>query len=223
MIVGSLLLILGAVVLLVLGLARGSSPMLISSIVASLLAAVALVVGARQAAARSGKAAPAPDEDAGDRPAAARGGRAAPVPADDAGDHPHAGDDPPAEPARADAGTPAATPYQRSGPPDEAGPGRPADAAPDERPDGLADPDPEDPADEPRAQWVRPADAAQLAVTTIEVLVVDGRPRYHLTGCPFLAGRESEAVPVAEAIDLGFTPCGTCRPADRLVAAARHP
>src|SRR3712207_8676864 len=45
------LLILVAVTLLVLGLTNGSSALLISSIVASLLAAVALVVGARQAAA----------------------------------------------------------------------------------------------------------------------------------------------------------------------------
>ena len=83
--------------------------------------------------------------------------------------------------------------------------------------DGLAEPDPEDPADEPRAQWVAPADAARLAVTTIEVLVVDQRPRYHVAGCPFLGGRETDALPVAEAIDLGFTPCGLCRPVDRLL------
>ena len=50
MIVVSLLLILVAVALLVLGLGAGSSALLISSIVASLLAAVALVVGARRAA-----------------------------------------------------------------------------------------------------------------------------------------------------------------------------
>ncbi len=123
--------------------------------------------------------------------------------------------------AGAGPGAPAGTPYQRSGPADEAAAGRSADAPP-EWADGLADPDPDDPADEPRAQLVTPAEAAQLAVTTIEVLVVDGRPRYHLSGCPFLAERETEAVPVAEAIDLGFTPCGTCRPAGRLVAAARH-
>ncbi|MEU4782796.1 hypothetical protein, partial [Micromonospora sp. NPDC023633] len=51
MIVASLLLILVAVVLLVLGLAGGSSVLLTISIAASLLAAVALVAGARQAAA----------------------------------------------------------------------------------------------------------------------------------------------------------------------------
>ncbi|RIV38373.1 hypothetical protein [Micromonospora radicis] len=51
MIVVSLALILVAAVLLVFGLAGGSSPLLVVSIGASLLAAVALVVGARQAAA----------------------------------------------------------------------------------------------------------------------------------------------------------------------------
>jgi hypothetical protein len=50
MIVVSLLLIFVAVALLVLGLGAGSSALLISSIVASLLAAVALVIGARRAA-----------------------------------------------------------------------------------------------------------------------------------------------------------------------------
>src|SRR3954467_714094 len=48
MIVASLLLILVAVPLLVVGLGGGSSGLLIASIVASLLAAVALVIGARQ-------------------------------------------------------------------------------------------------------------------------------------------------------------------------------
>ncbi|GIJ12456.1 hypothetical protein ACFFMR_32300 [Micromonospora andamanensis] len=53
MIVISLALILVAVVLLVFGLAGGSSPLLVVSIGASLLAAVALVAGARQAAGRA--------------------------------------------------------------------------------------------------------------------------------------------------------------------------
>ncbi|TDC79053.1 hypothetical protein E1193_19750 [Micromonospora sp. KC606] len=50
MLVASLLLILVAVALLVLGLADGSSALLVSSIAVSLLAAVALVVAARQVA-----------------------------------------------------------------------------------------------------------------------------------------------------------------------------
>src|SRR2546421_421439 len=51
MIVGSLLLILVAVAMLGLGLVQGSNAFLVGSIAASLLAAVALVVGARRAAA----------------------------------------------------------------------------------------------------------------------------------------------------------------------------
>jgi clumping factor A len=93
-------------------------------------------------------------------------------------------------------------------------PGRPGAA-------DLDEPAADDPADEPAPQRVSPADAAHLARTTVEVLVVDGRPRYHLAGCPHLNGRDTEPVPVAEAIDLGFTPCGRCRPVDRLVVAPR--
>ncbi|WP_305786571.1 hypothetical protein [Symbioplanes lichenis] len=84
----------------------------------------------------------------------------------------------------------------------------------------YAAPDPEDPDDEPLPQAVRPADAVRVARMDAEVLVVDGRPRYHVAGCPHLAGRETEGLPVAEAVELGFSPCGQCRPVDRLVAAA---
>ncbi len=57
MLVASLLLILVAVVLLAFGLVDGSSTLLTSSIAASLLAAVALVAGARQAAVTRARAA----------------------------------------------------------------------------------------------------------------------------------------------------------------------
>ncbi|MET0494283.1 MAG: hypothetical protein ABW000_14245 [Actinoplanes sp.] len=93
-------------------------------------------------------------------------------------------------------------------------------------PAGLAeefgDPDPDDPDDEPLPQKVRPADAVRVARLDAEVLVVDGRPRYHLADCPHLVGRLTEALPAAEAVELGFSPCGLCRPVDRLVAAAAH-
>ena len=48
--------------------------------------------------------------------------------------------------------------------------------------------------------------------------MVDGRPRYHLTDCPHLRGRPSEPLPVSEAVELGFTPCGRCEPDDALLA-----
>jgi clumping factor A len=86
--------------------------------------------------------------------------------------------------------------------------------------DEFDEPDPDDPDDEPLPQSVRPADAVRVARLDAEVLVVDGRPRYHLADCPHLVGRLTEGLPVAEAVELGFSPCGLCRPVDRLVAAA---
>jgi len=101
----------------------------------------------------------------------------------------------------------------------------PVAARDDHGPDaGVADefdePDPDDPDDEPLPQAVSPADAVRVARLDAEVLVVDGRPRYHLADCPHLVGRLTEGLPVAEAVELGFSPCGLCRPVERLVAAA---
>ena len=67
-------------------------------------------------------------------------------------------------------------------------------------------------------------DAADLlAVTELdtEVRVVDERPRYHLTGCRWLADRPTLTLPVREARELGFTPCAVCSP-DRALAAAHR-
>ena len=86
----------------------------------------------------------------------------------------------------------------------------------------FAEPDDDDPADEPLPQAVSPADAVRVARMDAEVLVVDGRPRYHVADCPHLVDRLTEPLPVNEAVELGFTPCGLCRPVDRLVAAATH-
>ncbi len=55
-----------------------------------------------------------------------------------------------------------------------------------------------------------------------EVLVIDGRPRYHQAGCVHLLGRESEPLPVSEAVELGFTPCSLCEPDSALLAEARR-
>jgi hypothetical protein len=67
-------------------------------------------------------------------------------------------------------------------------------------------------------------DAADLlAVTELdtEVRVVDERPRYHLSGCRWLADRPTLTLPVREARELGFTPCAVCSP-DRALAAAHR-
>src|SRR2546421_2345294 len=79
MIVGSLLLILVAVAMLGLGLVQGSNAFLVGSIAASVLAAVALVVGARRAAAA--RAVPGADayDGLGDDDTPVRGGERAPA------------------------------------------------------------------------------------------------------------------------------------------------
>lgn len=207
MIVASLLLILVAVVLLVLGLAGGSSLLLIISIAASLLAAVALVAGARQAAAdratahRDGSA--AQRVWAGTRPATPAGSASGP---------------PPAEPG---------IPVQHVPPTVDAGgagwrqpPEPPAtDVDPPMTP-GVGPVEAYD--DEPAAQDLTPEQAAQLAGLATEVHVVDGRPRYHLAGCAHLVGRAPEPLPVAEAVELGFSPCAHCAPATALLADAHR-
>ncbi|BCJ61180.1 hypothetical protein [Micromonospora endophytica] len=181
MIVVSLALILVAVVLLVFGLAGGSSPLLVVSIGASLLAAVALVAGARQAAAERASA----SRPTGPEP------------------------DIPAQHLPPTMGTGDSGWRQPPGPP-VTGPSGPV-ADPDGPAGGGYD-------DEPAAQEVTPEEVAQLALLADEVLVIDGRPRYHLSACPHVLGREHEALPVAEAVELGFTPCAHCTPGTTLLS-----
>jgi hypothetical protein len=69
-----------------------------------------------------------------------------------------------------------------------------------------------DPPDEPGIESAQLGDLARVAGRDDEVLVVDGRPRYHVTGCAHLTDRESEGLPVSEAAELGFTPCARCAP-----------
>jgi hypothetical protein len=218
-IVASLVLILAAAVLLVVGLVRDSDVLLVVSIALSLVAAVALYLGARQSsAARTAPNGPAEDEDGG--------GTAAESPASPAGggfrssalrqerpDWPL----PPGAPAGAAADTATGRPPPLRGA--ESVAGQPATAAPNSAANGVADqqvadelPPDEDPSDEPPAQHTPREDAALIARLPAEVLVVDGRPRYHVTGCRHLSEREYEPLPVAEAVELGFTPCGWCQP-----------
>lgn len=80
--------------------------------------------------------------------------------------------------------------------------------------------DEEDPKDEPPIER-RPARvAAAAARVETDVFVIDGRPRYHVAGCVHLLGRDSEPLPAAEAVELGFTPCGLCEPDSALAADA---
>ncbi len=55
----------------------------------------------------------------------------------------------------------------------------------------------------------------------VTVLVVSGRPRYHLEGCRVLRGKEPQPLDRDDARTHGFSPCGVCKPdADETAAAA---
>lgn len=222
MIPASLLLILAAAGMLVVGLVKGSDPMLYGSIVASVLAAWTLVAGVRRVARRreeEEESAPVrpvyrdadaePAVDAGRRgrryaTAQAAGGRRS----DGGGVSTLDADDEPTLTGRLGVLTEAEPPSDFSG----GYPGADYD-----------DYDDNDPPDEPPAQLLSAADAARVARMSVDVLVVDGRPRYHLAGCVHLLGRgESEPLPVAEAVELGFTPCSLCEPDSALLAEARR-
>ncbi|MBQ1027633.1 hypothetical protein [Micromonospora sp. C95] len=185
MIVISLALILVAVVLLVFGLAGGSSPLLVVSIGASLLAAVALVAGARQAAGR----ATVPGGTPGGQARRDGDGREPSIPTQQTSVDVDTGDAGWRQPP----GSPVTEPRERF---------RVADGYDDE----------------PAAEEITAEQAARVARLADEVRVVDGRPRYHLAECPHLVGREHEPLPVAEAVELGFTPCAHCTPDTVLLA-----
>lgn len=93
----------------------------------------------------------------------------------------------------------------------------PFDARDDDYDDEFDD---EIPDDEPDAESVSLDDAARVAALSREVLVIDGRPRYHLPRCVHLRGRDSEPLPIGEAIELGFSPCALCEPDAKLLAEA---
>ena len=259
MIVGSLLLIVVAVGLLVLGLLQGSDALLVASIGASLLAAIALIVGGRQAAAarsartRTGRQVPSERYDplashlgdeldlsgsgefgrraerqavgAGARTGTtygtAAGGRTgAPAAPDETAMMAPVRDEAepvlPARGGRGDIGGDEPPRYEEY-PSSYDRPAAPA-AYDDDDDDDF---DEEEPADEPPIQHSSAADLARVATLDAEVLVIDGRPRYHVPTCPHLLGREPEPLPAHEAVELGFTPCSTCAPNDVLLSARR--
>jgi hypothetical protein len=224
-IVASLVLILGAVALLVLGLVNGSSGLLVGSIGTSLLAAVALVVGVRQAASARSLAERDAEQFDGDeddwshrsshREEAARATSPPRLPERSGG----WADEPAREREQIERSA-----LERTA----VGVSVPSQVLHDDGPevysegygDGYADD--EDPPDEPVAQRVTASDAARVARMTTDVLVIDGRPRYHVAGCVHLLGRPFEPLPVGEAVELGFSPCGLCEPDSALLADARR-
>ncbi len=240
MIVGSLLLIVVAVGLLVVGVLQGANALLVASIVASLLAAIALIVGGRQAAAaratvrtgsRTRAAARVPDAESelSDLSEARAGRRAMdrePVGAGVGAGSTYGGgyagrsadETSMMEPAR-DEPYPPSIPQQHDVS-EYADNGYAGNTyAGDEYDDDDYDDEPDD---EPAPQQTSPGDAARIAGMHADVYVVDGRPRYHLRGCVHMMGRENEPLPVSEAVELGFSPCGVCEPDSSLLAAARR-
>ena len=62
---------------------------------------------------------------------------------------------------------------------------------------------------------------ARSGATAADVLVISGRPRYHVGGCEYVEGNDdSEPLEINEARELGFTPCGACRPNETLARSA---
>ena len=55
-------------------------------------------------------------------------------------------------------------------------------------------------------------DSAAVDELAGSVLIMPGRPRYHVPGCRYLLGKDAAEVDVRDARHEGFTPCGVCRP-----------
>jgi hypothetical protein len=129
---------------------------------------------------------------------------------------------PTAEPAAAGAATSTAgaTSTASSAPPEGPGPAvstpNGATAAPGARPSGRVRDLPDPPVED-----VEVTDLLMVVDLKDEVLVVDERPRYHLSGCKHLAGHTGIPLPLDEARADGFTPCAVCTPDRNLAQRAR--
>jgi hypothetical protein len=175
-----------ALVLLIVGLVVSSGLTLIyASIAVSLVSFAFLFLGVRQRR-------PALTADAG-LPGLPLGGR--PPLFAGAG---HAGAGSPSAPP---APQPVAVPEAQAptAEPSGVGPVGSADDAATDRPAAV-------PAPAGKAPTRRTARAGQ-------VYVVPGRPRYHLAGCRFLTGRQSEAMSPRQATESGYQPCAVCQAA----------
>jgi hypothetical protein len=71
---------------------------------------------------------------------------------------------------------------------------------------------------EPPEEDTDAADVLLVSESRLQVVVLDERPRYHLSTCGWLGGRTVLPLAVREARELGFTPCAVCAP-DRVLAA----
>jgi hypothetical protein len=226
--------------LLGFGLLEGSNTYLVASILTSLVAALALVVGSR----RSGRAAVAAAIEAEEEAARStqrrrprqtvaagvgdRGDRGGPAAEEYDDGYGEARETTMLDVGRRGGGVPAQSSGERYGGGYGEQYGNQYEQYGDQYDDQYEDDDEdddefdEDPSDEPPAQRVSPAEQARVAQLDADVLVIDGRPRYHLPGCVHLLGREHESLPVSEAVELGFTPCGLCEPDSTLLARVRR-
>ena len=59
-------------------------------------------------------------------------------------------------------------------------------------------------------------DSAAVDEPAGPVLIMPGRPRFHVAGCRYLLGHDTAEVDVRDARDEGFTPCGVCKPDEAL-------
>lgn len=97
----------------------------------------------------------------------------------------------------------------------------PEQAAPEQNADEtLADVPPFD--GEAPEESADPVEAALVATLDDEVVVVDEQPRYHVSGCRALVSVQVIPLPVREAVDLGFTPCGWCNANHTLASRHQH-
>ncbi|RRS01962.1 hypothetical protein [Glycomyces terrestris] len=195
MIVSSLLILVIAAVLLVTGMITGNDQLLVSSISASLAAGVALYVGIRGRGAKRPRIASQRTADDDTQQFRRIGGD----------------DTPTTELPLLEGKVFESTDYAVDRDPELRFEEPPRQAASHRAPESLAD--------EPTEQRMSSVEAAALMRLDTEVAVVDGRPRFHHTRCAHLHGREHEPLPVAEALELGFTPCGMCEPVSRLLMA----
>ncbi|MDP9239826.1 MAG: hypothetical protein M3O55_04195 [Actinomycetota bacterium] len=195
MIVVSLLLFLAGVALLAAGLVSESILLEVGSIVAALLAAMVLYLGVRQ---RGGVAVEDPQSAEPPQsfpPLMSTWSRTA----DDEVE-------PEPEPAVEDSADWLLEPVAPSAE-------QPKVAGADLQDAGLT-------GDEPDEESVSDADALRVSERNDDVLVIDGRPRYHLPLCPILGDDETVALPVSEAREAGFTPCARCRPDSHILSDA---
>ena len=197
MLLAAVLLVLGAAGLFAVGLAQGSAVLLWASFGSSVTAALVLAVSAVTHRARSRRA---ETRRAGARSPGSRG-----VPPAREEEHPDAGG--PA--SAADTGPIAVVtgarhdaPAAYTGP---IGPATGAHAVRQRAPSVAA-------GAEPPVEEVSVADLLLVLDLTTDVLVVDEHPRYHLPGCPHVAGVGTVPVPMVEARTDGFTPCAVCTP-----------